>query len=137
MKKTEIAVIIAIASLIGLAVFAIFPDLSKSVTFGQALGKPGEEFKISGVLDKTQEIRYDPEMNADVTIFSMIDSDGKSETVYLAEAKPQGLEQSESIDLYGSYEDGEFHASKMLMKCPSKYNDQKHALDGTAQNMSH
>jgi cytochrome c-type biogenesis protein CcmE len=135
MKKSQIALIILIAAVIGVMVVN-YASLSTSETFTKAIESPGKEFKITGTLDKTQEVRYDPEMNADVTIFSMVDSDGKSETVYLAEAKPQGLEQSESIDLYGSYEGGEFHASKMLMKCPSKYNDQKHALDGTAQNMS-
>lgn len=133
MKKTQIALIILIAAVIGVLVVN-YASLSSSETFTNAQDRPGEEFKITGTLDKTQEVRYDPEMNADMTVFSMIDSEGKSETVYLAEAKPQGLEQSESIDLYGSYVDGEFHATKMLMKCPSKYNDQKHALEGTAHN---
>lgn len=135
MKKSQIALFILIAAVIGVMVIN-YASLSTSETFTSAQNNPGAEFKISGVLDKTKEVRYDPEMNADQTVFSMMDSEGKSETVYLAEAKPQGLEQSESIDLYGSYVDGEFHASKMLMKCPSKYNDEKHALDGTAQNMS-
>jgi cytochrome c-type biogenesis protein CcmE len=135
MKKSQIALIILVAAVMGVMVIN-YTSLSTSETFTSALDNPGTEFKITGMLDKTQEVRYDPEMNADQTVFSMMDSEGKSETVYLAEAKPQGLEQSESIDLYGSYVDGEFHASKMLMKCPSKYNDEKHALDGTAQNMS-
>ena len=35
---------------------------------------------------------------------------------------------SESIDLYGSAVGGEFHATEMLMKCPSKYNENNHVL---------
>ncbi len=46
----------------------------------------------------------------------------------LRKAKPTGLEQSESIDLYGQVVDGEFVAGEMLMKCPSKYNEQSHNL---------
>ena len=41
-----------------------------------------------------------------------------------------GLENSESIDLYGSVVGDEFHATEMLMKCPSKYNENNHVLMG-------
>ena len=47
-------------------------------------------------------------------------------------AKPTGLERSESIDLYGKAKEGYFRATEMLMKCPSKYNEQNHLLDTDA-----
>jgi len=37
-------------------------------------------------------------------------------------SKPQDFERSEQIVLTGKMEGGEFRASKILMKCPSKYN---------------
>jgi cytochrome c-type biogenesis protein CcmE len=43
-------------------------------------------------------------------------------------AQPQGLLQSESIVIDGSYKDGAFHASDMLLKCPSKYNSENHLI---------
>jgi cytochrome c-type biogenesis protein CcmE len=40
-----------------------------------------------------------------------------------------GLEQSESVTLEGQWkEDNSFHADYVLMKCPSKYNEQQHSL---------
>jgi len=40
-----------------------------------------------------------------------------------------GLEMSESVTIEGRMsDDGTFQASHILMKCPSKYNDQKHQL---------
>ena len=40
-------------------------------------------------------------------------------------SKPQDFERSEQIVLTGKMVGEEFHASKILMKCPSKYNDQQ------------
>ena len=43
----------------------------------------------------------------------------------LAKAKPQDLERSERLVLIGSAaDDGTFDAREMLMKCPSKYNQE-------------
>ena len=39
--------------------------------------------------------------------------------------KPQDFERSEQIVLIGKVQGDEFHASDILMKCPSKYNDGK------------
>ena len=58
----------------------------------------------------------------------MTDKAGNTREVLLKESKPTGLEQSESIDLYGKVVDGRFIATDMLMKCPSKYNEDSHSL---------
>ena len=71
---------------------------------------------------------YDPEVAVAKTRFHMRDKNGEVQEVILQKAKPTGLEQSESIDLYGSVIDGQFIAGEMLMKCPSKYNEQSHSL---------
>lgn len=60
----------------------------------------------------------------------MEDREGQKCRIILDKAKPTGLENSESIDLYGSMIDGDFHATEMLMKCPSKYNESNHVLLG-------
>ena len=45
--------------------------------------------------------------------------------VILEKTKPQDFERSEQIVLIGKVEGDEFHASEILLKCPSKYNDGK------------
>ena len=47
------------------------------------------------------------------------------DAVMLHKAKPQDLERSERLVLIGEADDqGNFHARDMLMKCPSKYNEE-------------
>ncbi|MFN5621127.1 MAG: cytochrome c maturation protein CcmE, partial [Flavobacteriales bacterium] len=76
-------------------------------------------------------IEYDARIDANLTKFYVIDGEGKSCYVHLRDkqGKPMGLEMSENVTLEGKMgNDGVFYASHMLMKCPSKYNDQKHSL---------
>jgi len=53
----------------------------------------------------------------------MTDKEGKECKVVLNQSKPQDFERSEEIVLKGKAVGEEFHATDMLMKCPSKYND--------------
>jgi cytochrome c-type biogenesis protein CcmE len=134
MKKSHIVLVILAAAMIGVLVTTFSPSIScTKEVFEVAFENPGKEYMVSGKLDKTAAITYDPEVDASRTVFSMVDNQGRVERVTLDQAKPQGLEQSESIDLYGSVVDGEFIASKILMKCPSKYNENQLLLD-TAEN---
>jgi cytochrome c-type biogenesis protein CcmE len=69
-------------------------------------------------------------------VFSMKDKSGFSQRVYLRsrEGRPVDLERSESVNLFGAYdENGRFQATDIQMKCPSKYNQNKHLLE-TAEN---
>lgn len=127
MSRLNIVVILLIAVLLG-TLFSVFTQNSESVVFARAFAEPGVEFKVSGTLDRDHPVIYDPETAAAETRFHMRDREGNVREVMLKEAKPTGLEQSESIDLYGKVVDGRFIATEMLMKCPSKYNEQSHSL---------
>lgn len=127
MSRTNIVVILLVAVLMG-ALLSVFTTNSESVVFARAFAEPGIEFKVSGTLDTDRPVLYDPEVAVAETRFHMRDKDGEVREVILNKAKPTGLEQSESIDLYGRVVDGTFIAGDMLMKCPSKYNEQSHSL---------
>ena len=127
MSRTNIVVILLVAVLMG-ALLSVFTTNSESVVFARAFAEPGVEFKVSGTLDPDHPVLYDPEVAVAETRFHMRDKDGEVREVILNKAKPTGLEQSESIDLYGRVVDGTFIAGDMLMKCPSKYNEQSHSL---------
>jgi cytochrome c-type biogenesis protein CcmE len=76
-------------------------------------------------------VEYDAMANADLTIFYVTDKEGNTERVLLTDkkGKPMGLEQSESVTIEGKYDaEGNFQANHLLMKCPSKYNEQNHAI---------
>jgi cytochrome c-type biogenesis protein CcmE len=127
MSRLNIVVILMVAVLLG-TLFSVFTANSESVVFARAFSEPGMEFKISGTLDADFPVVYDPLLDVAETRFHMRDKDGQLQEVLLRKAKPTGLEQSESIDLYGKVVDGEFIATDMLMKCPSKYNEESHSL---------
>ena len=80
----------------------------------------------------SEPVEYYPQVNTSLTRFHMMDKEGVVREVWLEKAKPTGLERSESIDLYGRADGEHFRATDMLMKCPSKYNEQNHLLDPEA-----
>lgn len=127
MKRSHLIILIMVAALVG-TLIGTFTSTSKSVSFAQAFAEPGTTFKVSGTLHKEEPVIYEPEIDAGLTTFHMNDKEGGTHKVFLHKAKPQGLMQSESIDLYGKVIDGEFHASEMLLKCPSKYNNENHLI---------
>jgi cytochrome c-type biogenesis protein CcmE len=124
MKKIHILGIIIIAVAIG-AILTTLNSTSTYANFAEASQSPDNEFHVVGKLNKEKETVYDPKANANMFTFYMIDNAGSEKKVVLHKNKPQDFERSEQIVLIGEMEGDEFHASDILMKCPSKYNDGK------------
>lgn len=124
MKKLHILGIIVIAVAIGV-IFVSLKNTSTYADFTEALNNPGTEYHVVGKLDKTQPQIYEPRINPDEFLFSMVDNKGVVKQVVLHKSKPQDFEKSEQIVLIGKMEGDNFHANDILMKCPSKYNDGK------------
>ena len=126
MKKIHL---IGILALIAGAVIIITgsKDISTFSTFAQA-ELTQQEVKISGTLDLSEDIIYNPDTDANSFSFYMIDKDGQSNKVILNSPKPQDFERSEQIVLTGAMENGAFVADEILMKCPSKYKEEEIAL---------
>lgn len=132
MKKTHIIAIIVMAVAIGFILTSV-SDSSSYADFTEAFENPGKEYHVVGTLDKSADIIYNPEVNPNLTQFTMIDNNGDYKTVMLNKSKPQDFERSESVVLIGKAVDGEFHATDMLMKCPSKYKEEgKFNIEETA-----
>jgi len=124
MKKTHILGIVIIAIAIG-AILTTLNNTSTYATFKEAAESNDQEFHIVGKFDKEKESNYDPKVDANIFTFYMIDNKGMECKVILHKNKPQDFERSEQIVLIGKMQGNEFHASDILMKCPSKYNDGK------------
>ena len=124
MKKTHILLIVIIAIAIG-AILTTLNNTSTYASFSEATESPDSEFHIVGKLNKEKETIYNPKENANLFTFYMVDNKGLESKVVLHKNKPQDFERSEQIVLIGKMKGNEFHASEILMKCPSKYNDGK------------
>ena len=128
MKKAYIIAMVAIIAAITIIVSAS-GDVSDYVTFNQAT-ENGNRVKISGVLDRDEEIEYDPIESPNMVTFYMIDQEGKSGKVILKQPKPQDFELSESVVVTGKMKEDIFIADEVLLKCPSKYKDEELQIRG-------
>jgi cytochrome c-type biogenesis protein CcmE len=123
MKKGSIIGIIVIA----VAIAVIISTYSSSSTYGtfKEAQATSSELHVVGHLDKQKALVYDPVKDANYFAFYMTDSKGDERKVVFTGTKPQDFERSEQIVLTGQMNGSEFHASKILMKCPSKYTQDK------------
>ena len=121
MKKSSILGIVAIAVAIAI-IISIYADSSTYASFTEAQ-KTEAELHVVGQLNKEKDLIYNPIQDANYFAFYMLDEHGDECKVVFNGSKPQDFERSEQIVLTGKMVGEEFHASKILMKCPSKYNE--------------
>jgi cytochrome c-type biogenesis protein CcmE len=123
-KKASIVILVLIAAAIGIVV-ASFGKFSTYETFASAAEKPESTFHVVGFLDTAQAQQYDPIKDPNNFTFFAKDKKGATHKVIFNGARPQDFEKSEQLVMTGFMKDGNFHCSKIQMKCPSKYeNDQ-------------
>lgn len=131
MKRSSIIGIIIIAIAIGV-IISTYTDSSTYGTFSEA-EETQTELHVVGQLNKERNLIYNPQQNANYFAFFMKDNSGKECKVVFNGSKPQDFERSEQIVLTGKMVGNEFHATKILMKCPSKYTqDQIEVTESTA-----
>lgn len=123
MKKSSIFGLIVIAIAIAV-IISVYSNASTYGTFGDAT-KTTSELHIVGHLNKTKELFYDATKDANYFSFYMKDNKGEERKVIFTGTKPEDFERSEQLVLTGTMVGSEFHASKILMKCPSKYTQDK------------
>lgn len=124
MKKTHIFILVFVVAAVGV-ILSLFANTSTYTDFSAAVDNPGKEFHVIGKLVKEKPIVYDTKVDANKFTFYMTDQKGVERLVTYKGAKPQDFEKSEQVVVIGKIEDDAFMASSLLLKCPSKYNDEK------------
>ncbi|MEM8566455.1 MAG: cytochrome c maturation protein CcmE [Bacteroidota bacterium] len=129
MKKSHIIALLVIA----VAVFIIIStagDASTYVTFSEAreiaargndnsIHVVGELVKtssgeITGILTSSDKLSFS---------FDMVDENKEVQHVYYNEPMPADFLRSEKVVVIGSFHEDVFVADKILLKCPSKYQE--------------
>ena len=128
MKRTSIIILVAIAIGIG-ALISMSVDFSTYDTVGSAMKKQGKFVHLIARMDKTTPLDYDPAKNPNYLSFFAVDSLGERTRVIYRNTKPPELEQSDRIVLEGKMDGNTFECSQILLKCPSKYKDDKKELE--------
>ncbi len=130
MKTSHIIILVAIAVAIGgLLMYSV--DFSTYDSIQSAKNKQGKYVHLIAKLDKKFPIEYDAIKDPNYLSFYAIDSIGTSTKVVYRNAKPAELEQSERIVLKGKMKGDVFECDNILLKCPSKYKDDKKQLEKT------
>lgn len=123
MKKTHIILLIFMMIAIGAIISTVY-QADTYASFGQAKAQPGRDFHIIGQLDRQKPIQEKIVDNTLLMTFYMTDQEGQTNQVHYLGAKPQDFEKSDQVVLIGRYHEEEFVATSLLLKCPSKYNEE-------------
>lgn len=130
MKTSSIIILVAIAAAIGvLLMYSV--DFSTYDTITSAKQKQGKYVHLIAKLDKSKPIQYDAIKDPNYLSFYATDSLGGSTKVVYLNTMPAELEQSDRIVLKGKMEGNVFQCDNILLKCPSKYKDDKKQLEKT------
>ncbi|HNP49368.1 MAG TPA: cytochrome c maturation protein CcmE [Bacteroidia bacterium] len=134
MKKSHI-IAIAIIAIAVAAILSTVADSSTYASFRVAEEHPSKTYHVVGKLNKEKPQEYNPQTDANVFSFFLVDNEGQEKKVVLQKAKPQDFDKSEQIVVVGKMGDSDFLASDVLMKCPSKYNNPKEDIKSATTSM--
>ena len=130
MKKTHIIglVVIAIALMV---IVSTAGDASSYVSFSEAkeMAERGNKNKIHvvGKLKKDNNDQVVGIESSDDKLsfrFTLIDENNLEQTVYYPNPMPTDFLRSEQVVVIGAYTNDRFIADKILLKCPSKYQEE-------------
>lgn len=131
MKKSHILGIIVIAVAV-MVIVSTAGDASTYVSFSEAreLAEKGSSnmIHVVGTLKKAESgevvgIQTSPDMLS--FSFMMVDQNRFEQEVVYNEPMPMDFLRSEQVVVVGNYKGNKFVADKILMKCPSKYQDEE------------
>ncbi|MBS1952279.1 MAG: Cytochrome c-type biogenesis protein CcmE, heme chaperone [Cytophagales bacterium] len=127
MKRTYILAIVVIAAAIGI-IIATAGDASTYVNFDQAhqlaLEGKSTQIHVVGQLKKDTAGHVVGLQTSDDKLsfsFVLVDDNQKEQNVIYNEPMPPDFLKSEKVVVIGGYQNDQFIAHKILLKCPSKY----------------
>lgn len=91
----------------------------------------GRKVQVKGAWVKEKGAEYNSSTN--LFTFTMTDENKQEVKVVFSGARPNNFDIAESIVVKGRYEGGEFHATDILTKCPSKYEGNVEQLKNTGK----
>ncbi len=130
MKKSHIFLIVIIAAAVAI-IISTAEDASTYVTFSEAyqMASSGNSkpIHVVGELKKNEAgevVGIEAGMDKVSFSFIMIDENSREQKVYYSQPMPQDFTRSEKVVVIGRYKGEDFFAEKILLKCPSKYQEQ-------------
>lgn len=120
MKRSYLVGAALIVAFAALGIGQLKNTLTTYVGFEEARAA-GERVQIKGKIDK-KSVRFESQTN-DLR-FDVTDEAGERMHIEYAGATPGNFNQASHVVAVGEYKEGVFHATDLLIKCPSKYQGQ-------------
>ena len=118
--KTLIGIVLIIL-FSAFAFYSFSSTLNPYVTFAEAAKRSGN-VQVSGYLVDDQ-VNYD--LGSRQLRFKLEDQEGTRVPVSYSGVKPDNMEHAESVVVIGNFDGDIFNAERLLVKCPSKYEEEK------------
>lgn len=129
MKKSHIFLLIILASAVAILI-TTSREASTYVTFTEAYQMASQgntrSIHVVGELKKNEQgevVGIEPGADKVSFSFIMVDDNGREQTVFYNQPMPQDFMRSEKVVVIGRYKGNIFYAEKILLKCPSKYQE--------------
>jgi cytochrome c-type biogenesis protein CcmE len=117
-KIGAIITAVVAAGALSVGTYAFLSNASPYVTAKVARERPGVTCNVAGELVH-ETVRTD--IAAGEIRFELKDESGETLPVVYKGAKPGNFDSAPKVSVMGVYRDGVFHADRILVKCPSKY----------------
>lgn len=131
MKTSHILIIVVIAVAIGIIITSA-GDASTYCDFDEAqqMSQAGNtnSIHVVGQLKKDSQgnvVGIHPGADRVSFSFVMVDDGNREQLVQYNEPMPPDFLKSEKVVVIGGFKGDDFYAQKILLKCPSKYQEQK------------
>ncbi|KPQ00452.1 MAG: cytochrome c-type biogenesis heme chaperone CcmE [Bacteroidetes bacterium HLUCCA01] len=122
MKPRLLFGIIFMVAFTSLVMYNFSGSIGSYVNFEQASYRFGSETHVIGTWVKDMPHGFNNQTRT--FNFHMMDEEGNVRRVVYNNAKPQNFEDAIQLVVKGKMKNDVFYSDDMLVKCPSKYNDQ-------------
>jgi cytochrome c-type biogenesis protein CcmE len=122
MKPRLIFGLIFMVLFTSLVLYNFSSSIGSYVTFDQADYRGKSQSHVIGTWVKDMPHGFNNQTRT--FNFHMMDEDGNVRRVVYNNVKPQNFEDAIQLVVKGTMSNGVFYSDDMLVKCPSKYNDQ-------------
>jgi cytochrome c-type biogenesis protein CcmE len=129
MKPKTIIGIVMLAAFTFLVMRSFGEQVGGYMDFAEATAS-GERAHVVGEWVRAQPTTYD--RNSNMFSFFMKDENGLIREVRYANPKPANFEDAEEVVIEGQMQGDVFAAEHILIKCPSKYNDERQFQEAPA-----
>ena len=121
--KRKLLLAVLVAAFLGYAGWSFADSVTPYVGIGEARQAAASSVQVKGVLAKDAPA---PHMEGDVFVFTLADEEtGETLPVRYHGTKPDQFDDAYHIVAIGKMQGEAFSSDKLLIKCPSKYEQQK------------